>query len=168
MASEKNDKPIPEEELHLIHERHPNLEESAIEQIWDVFCLFDSDGNGHIDQEELANMTRALGQNPTEEELDDMICNMDLNEDGKVQFHEFVNFHHNNNVGKNPKEELREAFARLDINKNGKIRIEHLRCVFRTFTNIEENEVNEIIASVDKGQDEICYEDFIELWMEKY
>ena len=42
--------------------------------------MFDKDGGGSISSSELAAVMRSLGQNPTEEELKEMIA--DVDEDG--------------------------------------------------------------------------------------
>ena len=43
----------------------------------EAFGLFDKDGNGTISKEELGMVMRALGQNPTNQELLDMINEVD-------------------------------------------------------------------------------------------
>ena len=47
----------------------------------EAFSLFDKDGTGYITTKELGNLMRTLGQNPTEEELQDIINDVDF--DGK-------------------------------------------------------------------------------------
>ncbi len=46
-----------------------------------AFALFDKDGDGTISAVELGKVLRGLGQNPTREELDDLINSVDS--DGK-------------------------------------------------------------------------------------
>jgi len=46
----------------------------------EAFSLFDKDGGGSISSSELAAVMRSLGQNPTEDELKEMIA--DVDEDG--------------------------------------------------------------------------------------
>lgn len=43
----------------------------------EAFNLFDRDGDGLITTKELRDVTRSLGQNPTEAELQDMINDVD-------------------------------------------------------------------------------------------
>lgn len=52
--------------------------------------MFDKDGNGTIDIEELGIVMRSLGQNPTKEELDQIISDADIDGDGQIDFDEFV------------------------------------------------------------------------------
>ena len=43
----------------------------------EAFALFDKDGDGTITAKELSVVMRGLGQNPTEEEIDQMIADVD-------------------------------------------------------------------------------------------
>lgn len=51
--------------------------------------LYFQDGNGSINAKELGIAMRALGQNPTEQELQDMINEVDLDGSGVIEFPEF-------------------------------------------------------------------------------
>ena len=44
----------------------------------EAFSLFDEDGGGSITNQELGTVMRSLGQNPTDEELADMIAEVDV------------------------------------------------------------------------------------------
>ena len=48
----------------------------------EVFSLFDKDNGGTITTQEIGSVMRALGQNPTEAELQDMINEIDI--DGEI------------------------------------------------------------------------------------
>uniref|UniRef100_A0AAQ6A695 EF-hand domain-containing protein n=1 Tax=Amphiprion ocellaris TaxID=80972 RepID=A0AAQ6A695_AMPOC len=68
----------------------------------EAFSLFDKDGDGTITTKELGTVMRSLGQNPTEaelqdmineltdEEVDEMIREADIDGDGQVNYEEFV------------------------------------------------------------------------------
>ncbi|RCH96684.1 hypothetical protein CU098_002856, partial [Rhizopus stolonifer] len=55
----------------------------------EAFKVFDADGNGVIDREELHKVMSSLNETLTEEELDAMIKEADSNGDGKISFEEF-------------------------------------------------------------------------------
>ncbi|CAJ0948516.1 unnamed protein product, partial [Mesorhabditis belari] len=55
-----------------------------------AFKVFDKDGNGHISETELRHVMTSLGETLTEEELEDMIGEADVNGDGLVNYEEFV------------------------------------------------------------------------------
>ena len=48
------------------------LSEEQISELRDAFSLFDTDGDGTISADELGVVIRSLGQNPTEDELEQM------------------------------------------------------------------------------------------------
>ena len=48
------------------------------------------DGSGEISTEELLGVMRAMGQNPTEDELLSLVMEIDINSDGIIDFDEFV------------------------------------------------------------------------------
>lgn len=54
-----------------------------------TFRVFDVDGNGLIDREELRKVMSSLNESLSEEELDAMIKEADINGDGQISFEEF-------------------------------------------------------------------------------
>jgi len=48
------------------------------EEFREAFSLFDKNGDGTISSTELGTVMRSLGQNPTENELQDMINEIDV------------------------------------------------------------------------------------------
>ena len=54
---------------------------STSTELREAFSLFDKDGSGTISNEELEVVMKSLGQNPTEDELQRMIHEVDV--DGK-------------------------------------------------------------------------------------
>ena len=49
------------------------------------------DGSGSITTKELLYVMRSIGQNPTEDEVLELIMESDLNGDGTIDFKEFIN-----------------------------------------------------------------------------
>ena len=67
-----------------------SLTEEQIAEFKEAFSLFDHDENGSISAVELGEVLKALGQNPTKNELTDMINEVDVDGNGTVEFAEFV------------------------------------------------------------------------------
>ena len=60
------------------------------EEIREAFRVFDKDGNGFISAAELRQTMTEVGEKLTDEELDEMLREADTDEDGQVNFEEFV------------------------------------------------------------------------------
>ena len=63
-----------------------------VEELQGIFNLFDRDGNGTIDIDELQVLMKKLGYQPKEEKLKEIIKEVDHNSDGELQFGEFCLF----------------------------------------------------------------------------
>ncbi|XP_065201055.1 calmodulin-A-like [Planococcus citri] len=59
-------------------------------ELHEAFRVFDKNGDGFITADELKNVMCNLGEKLSDEEIDDMIKEADLNGDGKVDFTEFI------------------------------------------------------------------------------
>ena len=55
-----------------------------------AFKVFDKDGNGFISAAELRHVMTNLGEKLTDEEVDEMIREADVDGDGQVNYDEFV------------------------------------------------------------------------------
>ena len=66
------------------------LTEEQIAEFKEAFSLFDKDGDGTITTKELGTVMRSLGQNPHDQELNDMINEIDEDGNGHVDFDEFL------------------------------------------------------------------------------
>ncbi|OWF37728.1 calmodulin-A-like isoform X2 [Mizuhopecten yessoensis] len=60
------------------------------EELREAFRVFDKDGNGLISAAELRHVMISLGEKLTEEEVDEMIKEADMNGDGQIDYDEFV------------------------------------------------------------------------------
>ena len=146
-----------------------NLSEETISQYRVIFELFDKDNNGKITTKELGTVMRNLGQNPSEEELKQMIREVDLDGNGTIDFKEFMCLMVKRMKDNDSDEELQEAFKVFDKDQNGFITSHELR---HTMTNLGENltpeEVEEMIKEADLDNDQqIDYDEFMKIIMSK-
>ncbi|CAH2046687.1 unnamed protein product, partial [Thlaspi arvense] len=97
------------------------LTQEQIMEFKEAFCLFDKDGDGCITADELATVIRSLDQNPTEQEIQDMINEIDSDGNGTIEFSEFLNLMASKIQETDADEELKEAFKVFDKDQNGYI-----------------------------------------------
>lgn len=60
------------------------------EDVKEAFRVFDKDGNGYINASELQYVMTTLGEKLTNEEVEDMLKEADIDEDGAINYEEFV------------------------------------------------------------------------------
>ena len=69
---------------------------------------------------------RKLGQNPSEDELIEMISSVDDNGDHEIDFNEFLILMKSRIGERDPEKELRDAFAVFDTDGSGSIDMENI------------------------------------------
>ncbi|XP_009983957.1 PREDICTED: troponin C, slow skeletal and cardiac muscles isoform X1 [Tauraco erythrolophus] len=132
---------------------------------FDIFVLGAEDGC--ISTKELGKVMRMLGQNPTPEELQEMIDEVDEDGSGTVDFDEFlvmmVRCMKDDSKGKT-EEELSDLFRMFDKNADGYIDLEELKIMLQaTGETITEDDIEELMKDGDKNNDgRIDYDEFLE------
>lgn len=66
------------------------LDDEHIAELHDIFRTFDKNNDGSLTQLELGSLLRSLGLKPSSEQLDALIQKADTNNNGLVEFSEFV------------------------------------------------------------------------------
>lgn len=77
-----------DEFLQLMAGKQSNM--TMEDELRGAFNVFDKDGSGYISSEELKQVLTNLGETMTDEEIDEMMKEADLDSDGQVSFDEFV------------------------------------------------------------------------------
>lgn len=67
-----------------------HFSQNTQEEILEAFKVFDKDGNGFISAAELRHIMTNLGEKLTDEEVDEMIREADIDGDGQINYEEFV------------------------------------------------------------------------------
>ncbi|KEF60247.1 calmodulin [Exophiala aquamarina CBS 119918] len=129
----------------------------------------DKDGDGQITTKELGTVMRSLGQNPSESELQDMINEVDADNNGTIDFPEFLTMMARKMKDTDSEEEIREAFKVFDRDNNGFISAAELRHVMTSIgEKLTDDEVDEMIREADQdGDGRIDYNEFVQLMMQK-
>lgn len=132
--------------------------------------MFDKDGDGTINTKELGTAMRAMGQNPTEAELREMIQEVDSDGSGSIDFQEFCAMMEKKiNEEGDPEEEMKEAFAVFDKDGSGTISADELRQVMLNMgEKMTEEEIDDMIKEADSdGNGEIDYKEFCAMMSQK-
>ena len=79
-----------EQFVSLMTKTMKNSGESTEEELVEVFQTFDKDGDNKIDHEDLFTTLKELGEQVTEDDVDEMLNEHDLDADGFLNFEEFV------------------------------------------------------------------------------
>ena len=80
-----------DEFLEMMTSRCSRDDEDAVEtEMKEAFKIFDKDGNGFITKDELKDVMKSLGEVLSDEQLDEMMKECDLNGDEQVSFPEFL------------------------------------------------------------------------------
>ncbi|CEP17845.1 hypothetical protein [Parasitella parasitica] len=128
--------------------------EQQLSEYRESFRLFDRDDNGAIDIKELGQVMRSLNRNPTEEELRDMINEVDSNNNGTIDFDEFLSIMSRMENNKDIENDLIEAFKVFDKDGNGYITPDELRSVMTNLAQkLTQKELDEMIKEADKNGD---------------
>merc|ERR1712071_487132 len=91
----------------------------------EAFAIFDVNGDGTIEATELKEVMRSLGQNPSNQECHDMISSVDKDQNGSIDFDEFLVLMRSRQA--EPDAELKGAFDVFDTNNDGAISRDELK-----------------------------------------
>eukprot|EP01101_Sappina_pedata_P009203 TRINITY_DN52_c0_g2_i1.p2 TRINITY_DN52_c0_g2~~TRINITY_DN52_c0_g2_i1.p2 ORF type:complete len:161 (-),score=90.22 TRINITY_DN52_c0_g2_i1:99-554(-) len=143
------------------------LSEDQVAEFKEAFSLFDKDGDGSITAKELGTVMRRLGQNPTDEELNAMVNDVDTDGNGSIDFEEFLEMmiRQTKSSDPNPEEELLEAFKVFDKNGDGLISYDELKQVMSNLGEVlSDAELAEMIREADSdGDGQISFPEFVKM-----
>jgi len=134
----------------------------------EAFDEFDKDGSGSISTKELLHVMRSIGQNPTEDEINELVMESDMNGDGTLQLNEFIEMMKKKSSESDQTEALKEAFKIFDKNCNGYIEAKELKEVTTSLGQIlTKEEFTEFWLEADKNNDgKLDYNEFINMMMQ--
>ncbi|EEA21351.1 hypothetical protein TMatcc_009247 [Talaromyces marneffei ATCC 18224] len=142
-----------------------SLTEEQIARFREAFAVFDKDGNGEITADELREVMRSLGQNPTESELQDIVNELDVDRTGTIDFDEFLTMMVHKGKATDEEAELRAAFEVFDQDGSGTISADEMRRVMKSIgEDLTDAEIEEMIKEADTdGDGTIDYQEFVHL-----
>ncbi|XP_035828093.1 neo-calmodulin [Aplysia californica] len=139
-----------------------------------AFDMFDKNNDGKISCDELGCVLRTLGHDYTQADIEDMIKHADINENGYVEYDEFLLLMRRWSTQGTAEEEepplseedkTKETFKVFDMDGNGYIDRHELRYIMKRLgENLGEEDVKEMFKLADlNGDGLIDYEEFSKL-----
>ena len=148
-----------------------DLTKAQIAEFREAFSLFDHDENGSVSTKELGEVLRSLGQNPSENELRDMVNEIDEDGNGSIEFMEFLILLTSKVKEMTREEEITEAFKILDRERDDYITIKEIKYFMRKVAHIKLSnaEAEAMLKYADSdGDGLVSFEDFRRLAKELY
>ena len=133
----------------------------------DLFKLMDNNGDGFVTAREIQYLFKStLGRSTTLSEVKRILKRIDINDDGKIEYDEFVKFMEQNKIivenNVSEKDNLLRMFKIFDKDGNGSIDHTELQEILSmTGENISDDEVAVIMQEVDTdGNGSIDFDEF--------
>merc|ERR1712244_211974 len=122
-------------------------------ELKEAFDLFDTDKSGAIETAELKAAMSSLGYEHTNKLIFQILENLDKNQDGQIDFDEFLDMMSAKLSDKDSREDIMKVFNLFDQDGTGRITIEDLRHVARELgEEISEEELKEMVDRADSGK----------------
>jgi calmodulin len=144
-----------------------DLSKTQLAELRSAFNLFDKDRSGDIDKEEVGELLKTLGMRVTGEALDRLFTEMDVSNDGKVEFFEFVGYMVGNGFAvtdmATPKQMADYVFEIFDSDGGGEISSDELRQTLSDLqSSLDVSEVDEAMRMFDlDGSGKITKPEFV-------
>lgn len=146
--------------LSLVSGLSATQEELAVLQ--KEFLRLDKDKSGTLNKWELEQMTHSKLCKNYELDWDDIICACDYNNDGVIDFQEFISACIDRKVLSN-KSDVKVAFRILDTNKDGTITLEDFDDLFNSYggSKMDQEVWENLLAEADKnGDGKVSFDEF--------
>ncbi|KAF9091551.1 hypothetical protein BGX23_005062 [Mortierella sp. AD031] len=143
------------------------ISEDQISEFKEGFSLFDRKGNGTIESDSLGDLLRALGQNPTQAQVRDLIAEADPSGTRVINFDTFLKVLMRPDGFKpaGTYHEFINGFKVFDKENDGCITVGELRSVLTNLgEKLSDAEVDELLKGVEVDKSgKVHYEDFVKM-----
>merc|ERR1711924_402651 len=139
------------------------LSAQEIETVKDCFKLFDVDGSGMIEEEELKAAVRELEMNPANDDLRRMIDMVDANGDGNLNMAEFMDMMSAAAEASNTDEENMKYFRTFDTDNTGAISFANIKALATELgETMTDEELRDLLDEGDRdGDGEVGMDEFL-------
>ncbi|XP_058451221.1 myosin-2 essential light chain isoform X2 [Malaya genurostris] len=143
-----------------------NFTEDQLAEFQEAFNLFDNRGDGKIQQQQIGECLRALGQNPTETDVKKFT--MQLKPDERVSFEVFLPIYQaiSKQRTADTADDFIEGLRHFDKDASGFISSAELRHLLTTLgEKLADDEVEQLLQNQEDSQGNVNYEEFVRMVM---
>nr|ABF18115.1 myosin light chain [Aedes aegypti] len=143
-----------------------NFTEDQLAEFQEAFNLFDNRGDGKIQQQQIGECLRALGQNPTESDVKKFT--MQLKPDERVSFEVFLPIYQaiSKQRTADTADDFIERLRHFDKDASGFISSAELRHLLTTLgEKLADDEVEQLLQNQEDSQGNVNYEEFVRMVM---
>ncbi|XP_055592817.1 myosin-2 essential light chain isoform X2 [Uranotaenia lowii] len=143
-----------------------NFTEDQLAEFQEAFNLFDNRGDGKIQQQQIGECLRALGQNPTESDVKKFT--MQLKPDERVSFEVFLPIYQaiSKQRTMDTADDFIEGLRHFDKDASGFISSAELRHLLTTLgEKLADDEVEQLLQNQEDSQGNVNYEEFVRMVM---
>merc|ERR1711953_377042 len=140
-----------------------DLESLRTAELKEAFDEFDKGGSGSISTNELLHVMRAMGENPTEDDVLNLMMEADLDGSGTIEFPEFLESMKQKYGNMTDTEgDIKDAFKIFDRDKDGFVDIKELIKVASTMGfSLDIEDLRICLNEVDEdGDGKLNYQEF--------
>eukprot|EP00469_Lotharella_globosa_P016502 CAMPEP_0167816886 /NCGR_PEP_ID=MMETSP0112_2-20121227/3873_1 /TAXON_ID=91324 /ORGANISM="Lotharella globosa, Strain CCCM811" /LENGTH=176 /DNA_ID=CAMNT_0007716559 /DNA_START=27 /DNA_END=557 /DNA_ORIENTATION=+ len=141
--------------------------QKTMREMKEAFSLFDTKGTGHVTSQDLGNVMRALGRQPSDDDLDGMIRECSSASGRDITFSDFIGIMAQEHDEEQETKELEGVFKTFDKDGDGYISPSDLSKVMKDIgDDLTEEELLDMISQAHtKLAGKIDFEEFVTLMM---
>jgi len=134
------------------------LTPQQIAEFREAFALFDHDGNNTISAQEISRVFKSIGQDATDEQINDILNEYDVDKNGEMDFDEFLQMMIAKTKDSVDEKELQKqvkaAFKMFDVDGNGKIDVVELQTgMDKLGEHLTQDQAQDMMLEADKDGD---------------
>ena len=141
------------------------LTEQELTDLKEAFAVFDKDGDGRITKTEIRLVMESLGKTPSDQDVEDMMNEADMDGNGSIDLHEFVSMMKKKKTKKEEEREIIEAFRVFDVDGDGYVTAVELRKVMAKLgEHLTDDDVDSMIIAADAdGDGRVDFKEFAKM-----
>jgi len=141
------------------------MDPADVQKYREAFRLFDIQDTGDITLAELKQVLNSLGIQASDDDISRRLAEVDVRNNGVINFDEFVKFVASDNYTFTPAEEMRQMFKIFDPNQKGYVTRDELREVLRKLgLPFTDQQIDGMLDYADvEGDGKINYHEFIQM-----